>query len=85
MFRLTRIRRRFGEKDLEKSKPTGQEAGSSMTDAPQTLSPGIQSPTIEVPQITEEEEEEEEEEQPQLNLMMSLGLLVAVTAVSSNY
>jgi Ca2+:H+ antiporter len=79
-FTLSRVRRRFGDKDLEKSKPTEQ-AGFAMTDAPQTLSPGGP-PPVEEPQITEVEEEEE---QPQMSLMMSLGLLVAVTAVGSSF
>lgn len=83
-FRLTRIRRRFAEKDLEKSKPTEQEAGLSVTDAPQTLSPRtLEPPSVEEPQITEEAEEVEE--QPQLNVTMSLGLLVAVTVVCPNF
>jgi Ca2+:H+ antiporter len=81
-FRLTTVRRRFAERDLEKSKQAEQVAGPSLTDGDQTLSPGgVVTLPVEEPQTTEEEEEE----QPQLSVMMSLGLLVAVTVVYLNF
>lgn len=74
-FHLRHIRKRFA--DLEKSRHPIQETSHSLTDEPQTLSPGADATFP----VEEPRTEEEEEEQPQLNVWMSLGLLVVITVV----
>lgn len=77
-FRLSAIRKRLAERDLEKSRHAEPDR-TSVTDALQTTSPRAEvSSPFEEPQTAVEEEEEE---QPQLSLLMSVGLLVVVTVL----
>jgi Ca2+/H+ antiporter len=81
-FRLSAIRKRLAERDLEKSRHAEPDR-TSVTDALQTTSPRAEvSSPFEEPQTAVEEEEEE---QPQLSLLMSVGLLVVVTVVCTKF
>ena len=83
-FRLTHLRKRLADRDLEKARHEEQAGRTSISDAPQSMSPRPEasSPVAE-PHNTEEEVEEAEV--PQLTVMMSVGLLAFVTVVDLDF